>query len=59
MTRLYLIALLTAVAGCASNRSDETDRMSDTTAAVRDTVNPADTLSGVREGPSDSAGDNR
>jgi hypothetical protein len=59
MKRLCLIALLTAVAGCASNRSDETDRMSDTTAAVRDTVDAADTVSGVREGPSDSVGDNR
>lgn len=59
MTRLYLIVLLAAAAGCASNRSEETDRMSDTTAAVGDTVNAADTMPRVREGPADSAGDER
>ena len=59
MARPYFIALFAAAAGCASNRSGETDRMSDTTAAVRDTVNTADTMPRVREGPADSAGDER
>jgi hypothetical protein len=59
MTRLYLIALLSVAAGCASNPPDETHRISDTTATLRDTLNPSDTVTGLREGPTDSAGDNR
>ncbi len=59
MKPLYLLALLASVAGCASNRSDETDRMSDTTATIRDTVSMTDTMPRVREGPTDSVGDNR
>ena len=59
MTWPYLILLLTATAGCASNRPDDTHRISDTTATLRDTLSPTDTMPQVREGPTDSAGDNR
>ncbi len=59
MKPLYLLALLASVAGCASNRSDETDRISDTTATLRDTAALSDTMPRVREGPTDSVGDNR
>lgn len=57
--RPYLIVLLAGAAGCGSNRADETHRISDTTATLRDTLNPTDTMPQVREGPTNSAGDNR
>jgi hypothetical protein len=59
MGRLTLVVLLTAAAGCASNRSDEADRIPDTTTTAGDTVNTADTMPRVREGPPDSTGDPR
>jgi type IV pilus biogenesis protein CpaD/CtpE len=59
MTQLHLVALLSAIAGCASNPPDETHRISDTTATLRDTLISSDTTAAVREGPTDSVGDNR
>jgi predicted component of type VI protein secretion system len=56
MRRLLLAALLTASAGCASNRaSDEPGaRIRDTTLTAQDTVNPNDTLPHIRDSMPDS-----
>jgi predicted component of type VI protein secretion system len=56
MKRLILAAALSTVAGCASNKaSDEPDtRIRDSTTTAKDTVNPSDTATHVRDTVPDS-----
>jgi predicted component of type VI protein secretion system len=58
MRRLLLATMLTATAGCASNRaSDEPGtRIRDTTLTAQDTTNPNDTLPHIRDSMPDSTG---
>jgi hypothetical protein len=56
MKTMLLAALLTALAGCASNRNDQAGgaRIRDTTLSVRDTMIPNDTLPRIRDSVMDS-----
>jgi hypothetical protein len=56
MRRLILVGLISMVAGgCSSNRADEPgSRIRDTSATARDTTNPSDTLTHVRDTVPDS-----
>jgi hypothetical protein len=57
MQRLILAGLITtAAAGCASNNAaDEPgSRIRDTSATARDTTNPSDTLTHIRDSVPDS-----
>ena len=57
MKRLVLATVIAAVAGgCASNKAadDPGSRIRDTTATARDTTNPSDTLTHIRDSVPDS-----
>jgi predicted component of type VI protein secretion system len=56
MQRVLLAAMLTSIAGCASNRASEEpgSRIRDTTLTARDTTNPNDTLPHIRDSTPDS-----
>jgi predicted component of type VI protein secretion system len=56
MRRVLLAALLTAAAGCASNRSSDEPgtRIRDTTLTAQDSTNPNDTLPHIRDSMPDS-----
>jgi predicted component of type VI protein secretion system len=56
MRRLLLATMLTATAGCASNRSSDEPgtRIRDTTLTAQDTTNPNDTLPHIRDSMPDS-----
>ena len=54
---ILLSALVSAVFGCAGNRSEAAGaRIHDTTVTARDTVNPNDTLPRSRDSVPDSTG---
>jgi predicted component of type VI protein secretion system len=56
MTRLCLLAFLSAVVGCASNKAanEPGTRIRDTTMTAADTTNPNDTLPRIRDSVPDS-----
>jgi hypothetical protein len=56
MRRLMLAGLLSMVAGgCSNNRADDPgSRIRDTSATARDTMNPSDTLTHIRDSVPDS-----
>jgi hypothetical protein len=56
MRRLILAGLVTTIAGaCSNNRADEPgSRIRDTSATARDTTNPSDTLTHIRDSVPDS-----